>query len=69
MPVLLAASAAIAQIGTEPRYTPRRPSLLPQLLESMSDEDASLRALSRTIAQDPELTSQLLRTPTACLYA
>ena len=68
MPVLLAASAAIAQIGTEPRYTPRRPSMLPQLLESMSDENASLRALSRTIAQDPELTSQLLRTANSVHY-
>jgi HD-like signal output (HDOD) protein len=68
MPVLLAASAAIAQIGIEPRYTPRQPSLLPQLLESINDEDASLRALSRTIAQDPELTSQLLRTANSVLY-
>ena len=47
MPVLLAASKAITQIGTEPRYTPRPPSLLPQLLELVNDEEASLRALSR----------------------
>jgi HD-like signal output (HDOD) protein len=68
MTLLLAASRAFAQIGTEPRYTPRRPSLLPQLLEALSDEDASLRAMSRIVAQDPQLTGGLLRTANSALY-
>jgi HD-like signal output (HDOD) protein len=68
MQLLLAASQAFAQIGTEPRYTPRRPSLLPQLLEALNDEDASLRALSRIVAQDPALTGELLRTANSALY-
>jgi HD-like signal output (HDOD) protein len=68
MTLLLAASQAFAQIGTEPRYTPRRPSLLPQLLEALNDEDASLRALSRIVAQDPALTGDLLRTANSALY-
>lgn len=68
MPVLLAASREVAQVGSEPRYTPRQPSMLPQIMEAVSDEDASLRALSRTIAQDPELTSELLRTANSALY-
>jgi HD-like signal output (HDOD) protein len=66
--LLLAASQAFAQIGTEPRYTPRRPSLLPQLLEALDDEDASLRALSRIVAQDPQLTGELLRTANSAMY-
>jgi HD-like signal output (HDOD) protein len=66
--LLLAASHEFARVGTEPRYTPQRPSLLPQLMEVLSDEEASLRALSRIIAQDPQLTGDLLRTANSPLY-
>jgi HD-like signal output (HDOD) protein len=68
MPLLMAASSEIARIGTEPRYTPPRPSLLPQLLEAVNDEQASLRTMARTLAQDPALTSNLLRTANSALY-
>ena len=66
--LLMGASQELARIGSETRYTPRRPSLLPQLLEAVSDEDASLRALSRIISQDPALTGDLLRTANSALY-
>jgi HD-like signal output (HDOD) protein len=66
--LLLAASREFARIGTEAQYTPHRPSLLPQLLEVLNDEDASLRALSRIVAQDPQLTGELLRTANSPLY-
>jgi HD-like signal output (HDOD) protein len=66
--LLMGASQELARIGTESRYTPRRPSLLPQLLEAVNDEDASLRALSRIISQDPALTGDLLRTSNRALY-
>ncbi|MEO6186729.1 MAG: HDOD domain-containing protein [Steroidobacteraceae bacterium] len=68
MTLLLAASREFAQIGIQPRYTPRRPSLLPQLLEALDDEDASLRALSRIVSQDPQLTGDLLRTANSAMY-
>src|SRR5690606_12819408 len=51
--LMLDASAQFARVGSEPRYTPSRPSLLPQLLEVLNDEDASLRALSGMVSQDP----------------
>lgn len=66
--LLMAASREFALVGTEPRYTPQRPSLLPQLLDVVNDEEASLRALSRIIAQDPQLTGNLLRTANSPLY-
>jgi len=66
--LMLDASAEFARVGSEPRYTPHRPSLLPQLLEVMNDEDASLRALARIVAQDPQLTGDLLRTANSALY-
>lgn len=66
--LLMAASQEFARVGTEPRYTPQRPSLLPQLLEVVHDEEASLRALSRIVAQDPQLTGELLRTANSPIY-
>lgn len=66
--LMLDASVHIAQIGSEPQYTPTRPSLLPQLLEVLNDEDASLRMLSRLVSQDPQLTGDLLRTANSPLY-
>ncbi|MET0280290.1 MAG: HDOD domain-containing protein [Steroidobacteraceae bacterium] len=66
--LLLAASSEFARVGTEPRYTPQRPALFTQLLEVVNDEEASLRALSRIISQDPQLTGSLLRTANGPLY-
>jgi HD-like signal output (HDOD) protein len=66
--LLMAASVELARVGTEMRYTPHRPSLLPQLLEVLNDEDASLRSLSRLVAQDPQLTGELLRSANSPLY-
>lgn len=66
--LMLEASALFAQVGAEPRYTPHRPSLLPQILEVLNDEDASLRSLARMVAQDPQLTGDLLRAANSPLY-
>lgn len=66
--LLLIGGGEFARVGSEPRYTPRRPSLLPQLLEVVNDEEASLRTLSRLVAQDPQLTGELLRTANSALY-
>ncbi len=66
--LLLSASQTVAQIGTEPRYTPQRPSLLPQLMEAVNDEEASLRALSRVVAQDARLTGEMLRSANSAMY-
>jgi HD-like signal output (HDOD) protein len=66
--LLLTASQTVAQVGTEPRYTPQRPSLLPQLMDAVNDEEASLRALSRIVAQDPRLTGEMLKTANSAAY-
>jgi HD-like signal output (HDOD) protein len=66
--LLLAASQALAQIGVESRYTPRQPSMLAQLLEALSDDEASLRELSRIVSKDPQLTGNLLRSANSPLY-
>jgi HD-like signal output (HDOD) protein len=66
--VMLSTSRTVAQLGTEPLYTPQRPSLLPQLLEVVNDEDASLRALARIVAQDARLTGEMLRAANSPMY-
>jgi HD-like signal output (HDOD) protein len=68
MAIVLAANQVIAKIDNEPKYTPRRPSLLPQIMETVADEDASLKTLARVISQDPELTGSLLRAANSALY-
>jgi HD-like signal output (HDOD) protein len=66
--LLLAASQEVTQLGSQGRYMPPRPSLLPQLLDAINDEDASLRSLSRLVSQDPQLTGEMLRSANSPFY-
>jgi HD-like signal output (HDOD) protein len=47
--------------ATDPRYAPRRPLLLPQLLRAAGDDDTSRRDLADIIAKDPALVGSLLK--------
>ena len=66
---VVAATAAILQsASTEDRYTPRRPSLLPQLLRAVNDEDVSRRELVTIISRDPSLVGNLLKMANSPFY-
>jgi hypothetical protein len=53
---------AVLQVDTpDPKYFPRRPTLMPQLLRAMDDPSSATDKLSRIIAHDPVLTSDVLR--------
>ena len=66
---LISATAAILHsASTEDRYTPRRPSLLPQLLRAMNDEDVSRRELVTIISRDPSLVGNLLKMANSPFY-
>jgi len=54
--------------ATEDRYTPRRPSLLPQLLRAVNDEDVSRRELVTIISRDPSLVGNLLKMANSPFY-
>lgn len=54
--------------ATEPRYAPRRPLLLPQLLRAVGDNDTSRRELARIIAKDPALVGSLLKLANSPFY-
>jgi HD-like signal output (HDOD) protein len=67
-PIVANAVAILNGIATQPRYTPRRPTQLSQLMNSLQEDDASLRAISRIVAQDPSLTGNLLRVANSPAY-
>jgi HD-like signal output (HDOD) protein len=65
--VVAASVARLRTIESQAGYAPRRPELLPQLLQAIQDE-SSLRAMARIIAKDPALTGSLLRIANSPLY-
>lgn len=62
------AVSTLAKIETQPRYTPRRPQLLPQLMRTVNDPHASGHAMAAIIAKDPALAGNLLRIASSALY-
>ncbi len=60
---------AVLQVDSvDPNYFPRRPALLPQLLQAVNDPNAASDKLSRMIAHDPVLTADVLRLANSSLY-
>jgi HD-like signal output (HDOD) protein len=49
-------------------YFPRRPALLPQLMQAVNDPSAASEKLSRMIAHDPVLTADVLRLANSSMY-
>src|SRR6185437_10276194 len=60
--------AVLETVATEDRYAPRRPSLLPQLLRAVNDEDVSRRELVAIISKDPSLVGNLLKMANSSFY-
>jgi HD-like signal output (HDOD) protein len=60
--------AVLERVATEPRYAPRRPLLLPQLMQAVNDSDISRRELALIIGRDPALAGSLLRLANSALY-
>lgn len=60
---------AVLQVDTlDPAYFPRRPALMPQLLQAMDDPTAESDKLARMIAHDPVLSADVLRMANSSLY-
>jgi len=66
--IVAAAENALQSAATEPKYAPRRPMLLPQLLRAVGDNDTSRRELSTMIAKDPALVGSLLKLANSQFY-
>lgn len=67
-PVFQSVKDVLDRIEARPEYIPRRPSLLPKLLATVNDNEASFTEMARIIAQDPALTGNLLRIANSPLY-
>jgi len=67
-PVFAAVQKILERIEARPEYIPRRPSLLPKLLATVNDNEATMAEMSRIIAQDPALTGNLLRIANSPAY-
>jgi HD-like signal output (HDOD) protein len=53
---------AMLEVDTlDPKYFPRRPTLMPQLMQAVNDPTAAAEKISRIIAHDPVLTADVLR--------
>lgn len=63
-----AVERALARFASEPQRLPRRPQLLPQLLGTLNDEEASARGIAALIARDPALAATLLKLANSPLY-
>jgi len=63
-----AAVDVLARIDAHPRYTPRRPQLLPQLTRAINDPAASAQSIAAILGQDPALAGNLLRIANSALY-
>jgi HD-like signal output (HDOD) protein len=66
--VFTAVQKILERIEARPEYIPRRPALLPKLLATVNDNEATLAEMSRIIAQDPALTGNLLRIANSPVY-
>ena len=66
--IVTAVTKVLETAANEPRYAPRRPLLLPQLLRAVSDTETSRRELSTMIAKDPSLVGNLLKLANSQYY-
>ena len=66
--VISATADVLQSVATEDKYSPRRPSLLPQLLRAVNDEDVSRRELVKIISKDPSLVGNLLKMANSPFY-
>jgi HD-like signal output (HDOD) protein len=60
--------AALPAAVADPKYAPRRPMLLPQLLRAVNDSDTTRRELAQLVARDPALVGSLLKLANSPLY-
>jgi hypothetical protein len=61
-------SGSLQAENFDPKFLPRRPTLMPQLLRAMDDPHAATEKLSRMVAHDPVLTADVLRLANSSLH-
>ena len=67
-PVVNAVLAALEDAASQAKYMPRRPSIVPQLLQAMNDSQTSRREIAAIISRDPTLAADLLKLANGAFY-
>ncbi len=60
--------ASLQDASSEPKFMPRRPLLMPELMRAVNDADASRRQIAALVTKDPALAADLLRVANSALY-
>ena len=68
MRIAMVVASTLQTVGTDPKYAPRRPLLLPELVRAVNDSDTTRRELAKTIARDPALVGSLLKLANSPIY-
>jgi HD-like signal output (HDOD) protein len=66
--VAMAVASALQTVAGDPKYAPRRPLLLPELVRAVNDSDTTRRELAQMIARDPALVGSLLKIANSPIY-
>jgi HDOD domain len=66
--VVAATALALQNSAAEQRYTPRRPNMLPRVLNASNDDDFSRRELAALISRDSSLVGNLLKIANSSYY-
>jgi HD-like signal output (HDOD) protein len=60
--------ASLDDASNEPKYMPRRPLLIPELMRLVADPEASRRQIAALVGRDPALAADVLRLANSALY-
>lgn len=60
--------ASLQDASREPKFMPRRPLLMPELMRAVNDADSSRRQIAALVTKDPALAADLLRVANSALY-
>ncbi len=66
--IAMACANLLARTEFQARHMPRRPHLLPKLVQAINDPKASLEKVARVIGEDPALSANLLRIANSPFY-
>jgi hypothetical protein len=62
------ADSVFDKLATDPKYTMRRPMMLPQLLRAVHDKKSTQHQLANIFARDPALAGNLLKVANSPVY-
>jgi hypothetical protein len=66
--VAMIVASTLQAAAADPKYAPRRPLLLPELVRAVNDSDTTRKELAQMVARDPALVGSLLQIANSPIY-